>query len=263
MPTEPQLEPYYLPRTGSTGSVSTPRSPPPAPWFAEAQHVGPPSALLIRALQWCGAAAGSRAGPDHRRGDRPGPGGRGAGARRAGPARPGRRAAVRRVGGRRAGGAAGPGLADRRRYPARGRRRRRARATRAGDGHRAARTAGRLAARVHRLDGMALAGRMAGRARAGHRLGPARVPLVAGEEASALQRLALVADSGNGVAAPLDIRGMDVREHRDHGAPAPPAGGRVDRGGCENGGRADRARHGLPAVLHDEARAHRHAPRRA
>jgi acyl-Coa thioesterase superfamily protein/acyl-CoA thioesterase superfamily protein len=33
-----------------------------------------------------------------------------------------------------------------------------------------------------------------------------RVPLVAGEEPSPLQRLMLVADSGNGAAAPLDIR---------------------------------------------------------
>jgi hypothetical protein len=33
-----------------------------------------------------------------------------------------------------------------------------------------------------------------------------RVPLVDGEETSPLERLALVADSGNGVAAPLDIR---------------------------------------------------------
>ena len=49
------------------------------PWFADAQHVGPPSALLVRAVERCAPRPGTAARPVHRRGARAGPGRRGPG----------------------------------------------------------------------------------------------------------------------------------------------------------------------------------------
>ena len=44
------------------------------PWFADAQHVGPPSALLARALERCDPRPGTADLAVHRRGARPGAG---------------------------------------------------------------------------------------------------------------------------------------------------------------------------------------------
>lgn len=50
-------EPFYLPRGGdryfATGSTV-------GPWYADAQHGGPPSALLVRALEQCDARPGTQ-----------------------------------------------------------------------------------------------------------------------------------------------------------------------------------------------------------
>ena len=59
MPTEPQLEPYYLPLDGPDGERFHATFSTTGPWFADAQHAGPPSALLIRALERCDARPGT------------------------------------------------------------------------------------------------------------------------------------------------------------------------------------------------------------
>lgn len=46
-------EPYYLPLDGPDGERFTATAATLGPWFADAQHVGPPSALLSRALERC------------------------------------------------------------------------------------------------------------------------------------------------------------------------------------------------------------------
>ena len=46
-----RAEPYYLPLEGSDGARFHATSSTTGPWFADAQHVGPPSALLVRALE--------------------------------------------------------------------------------------------------------------------------------------------------------------------------------------------------------------------
>ncbi|MFD1520712.1 thioesterase family protein [Pseudonocardia yunnanensis] len=53
----PELEPFYLPLDGADGERfhATPSTT--GPWFADAQHVGPPSALLVRALERCPSTA--------------------------------------------------------------------------------------------------------------------------------------------------------------------------------------------------------------
>lgn len=46
-----ELEPFYLPLDGPDGARFHATSSTAGPWFADAQHVGPPSALLTRALE--------------------------------------------------------------------------------------------------------------------------------------------------------------------------------------------------------------------
>ena len=59
VPTEPQLEPHYLPLDGLDGGRFHATFSTTGPWFADAQHAGPPSALLIRALERCDARPGT------------------------------------------------------------------------------------------------------------------------------------------------------------------------------------------------------------
>ncbi len=53
-------EPYYLPLEGSDGARFHATSSTTGPWFADAQHVGPPTALLVRALERCDARPGTQ-----------------------------------------------------------------------------------------------------------------------------------------------------------------------------------------------------------
>jgi Thioesterase-like superfamily len=46
-----ELEPFYLPLDGSDGARFHATASTTGPWFADAQHVGPPSGLLVRALE--------------------------------------------------------------------------------------------------------------------------------------------------------------------------------------------------------------------
>jgi len=46
-----ELEPFYLPLDGPAGARFHATASTTGPWFADAQHVGPPSALLARALE--------------------------------------------------------------------------------------------------------------------------------------------------------------------------------------------------------------------
>ena len=45
------LEPFYLPLDGPDGALFHATTSTTGPWFADAQHVGPPSALLTRAME--------------------------------------------------------------------------------------------------------------------------------------------------------------------------------------------------------------------
>ncbi|WP_214405428.1 thioesterase family protein [Pseudonocardia lacus] len=49
----PELQPYYLPLDGVDGERFHATFSTTGPWFADAQHVGPPSALLARAVERC------------------------------------------------------------------------------------------------------------------------------------------------------------------------------------------------------------------
>ena len=76
-----------------------------------------------------------------------------------------------------------------------------------------------------------------------------RVPLVAGEEPSPLQRLALVADSGNGAAAPLDLpQWLFVNTELTLHLHRAPAGEWIAVRGAD-GRRTDRYRHRLRAAV--------------
>lgn len=54
------LEPFYLPLDGPDGARFHATSSTTGPWFADAQHVGPPSALLVRALERLADGAGTQ-----------------------------------------------------------------------------------------------------------------------------------------------------------------------------------------------------------
>lgn len=200
------LEPYYLPLAGPDGDRFHATFSTTGPWFADAQHGGPPTALLIRALERCAAR------PD------------GLLARITvellGPVPAGEvrvRAHVERSG--RAVELLAAELA------ADGRVVLRARAWRIATGDTAVVATGSaeplpapetVPANVQRpagwlpgfLDSMEWRWLHGGLAEPGPGTVWARplVAVVAGEKPTALQRLALVADSGNGVAAPLDLR---------------------------------------------------------
>lgn len=55
-----ELEPFYLPLDGPEGHRFHATASTTGPWFADAQHVGPPSALLTRALARLDGGAGTQ-----------------------------------------------------------------------------------------------------------------------------------------------------------------------------------------------------------
>lgn len=207
VPNETPLEPYYLPLDGPDGDRFLATFSTTGPWFADAQHAGPPSALLIRALERCAARPGT--GLARITVEVLGPVPAGEVRVRADVERPGR--AIELL--------AAELVAD-------GRPVLRARAWRIAAGDTAAVAVGAAAplpgpdaatARSERppgwlpgfIDSMEWRWLVGGLAEPGPGTVWARqrVPLVDGEEPSPLQRLALVADSGNGAAAPLDLQG--------------------------------------------------------
>lgn len=56
----PDLEPFYRPLDGPDGERYHATSSTTGPWFADAQHGGPPSALLIRAFERCEPRPGTQ-----------------------------------------------------------------------------------------------------------------------------------------------------------------------------------------------------------
>ncbi len=203
-------EPFFLPLDGPDGERFHATAATTGPWFATAQHAGPPTALLVRALERCAPQ------PDTEIGritvDVLGPVPAGDVTVRAGVERAGRSiallAAELSAGGRvvlRARGwrlTAGDTVAV---------------ATGQDDGAlaplpppdeatlRTELPPGWLPGFIDALEWRWLHGWL-GEQGPGTVWARQRVPLVNGEEPSPLQRLMLVADSGNGAAAPLDIR---------------------------------------------------------
>jgi Thioesterase-like superfamily len=199
-------EPFYLPLDGPDGERFHATSATTGPWFADAQHAGPPSALLARALERCAPQADTQIGRITV--DILGPVPAGEVAVRAAVERQGRSIAL---------------LAAE--LTAGGRAVMRARAWRLATGDTATVTTGVAAAlpppeaaqlRTERPPGWlpgfidALEWRWVhgwlGEPGPGAVWTRQRAPLVDGEEPTPLQRILLVADSGNGAAAPLDIR---------------------------------------------------------
>jgi hypothetical protein len=205
MPDTPQ-EPYYLAPDGPDGDRYHATFSTTGPWFADAQHAGPPSALLVRALERCDPR------PDTELAritvEVLGPVPAGDVLVRAAVERPGRtvellaaeltaggRAVLRARAWRVRGGdtaAVALGAADPLPGPDAGT-------------ARPERPAGWLPGFLDTVEWRWLRGWLA-EPGPGVVWGRQRVPLVAGEEPSPLQRLAVVADSGNGAASPLDLR---------------------------------------------------------
>jgi Thioesterase-like superfamily len=196
-------EPFYVPRGDGRfeATVSTT-----GPWFADVQHVGPPSALLVRALERCDprpdaqlaritvevlgpVPAGEVTVSAHV--ERPGRGIALLAAEMAAGGRPVLRARAWRLA---TGDTAGVAVGAPAPLPSA------ATAT-----LRTERPEGWLPGFIDALEWRWVSGWL-GEPGPGVVWTRARVPLVEGEDATALQRLMLVADSGNGAAAPLDIR---------------------------------------------------------
>jgi hypothetical protein len=199
-------EPYYRPLDGPDGERFHATASTTGPWFADAQHLGPPTALLARAMERCDARPGTVLSRITVEVLGPVP----AGDVRVSAAveRPGR--AIELLAGEMTAG---------------GRAVLRARAWRLATGDTTAvqvgaaeplppvesgrtydeRPSGWLPGFVDTLDWRWLSGWF-GSVGPGAAWGRQRVELVEGEQPSPLQRLAVVADSGNGVAAPLDVR---------------------------------------------------------
>jgi hypothetical protein len=205
MPDESPQEPYYLPLDGPDGERFHATFSTSGPWFADAQHAGPPSALVIRALERCDARPGTQL--SRITVEVLGPVPTGDVQVRAEVERPGR--AIELLAAELVAG---------------GRAVLRARAWRVAAGDTAEVQLGEaeplpapdtVPARPERPEGWLpgfldtvewrwLRGWLA-EPGPGTVWGRQRVPLVAGEQPSPLQRLAVVADSGNGAAAPLDL----------------------------------------------------------
>lgn len=202
----PVLEPYYLPLDGPDGGRFFATFSTTGPWYADAQHVGPPTALLVRALEQCDARPGTQL--SRITVEVLGPVPAGEVTVRAAVERPGRTIAL--LGAEMTAG---------------GRAVLRARAWRLAQGDTAAVAGGEepaIAGREHGVERPErppgwLPGFMdtlewrwvrgwLGEPGPGTAWARQKVELVAGEKPSPLQRLAVVADSGNGAAAPLDIR---------------------------------------------------------
>ncbi len=199
-------EPYNLPLDGVGGERFFATFSTTGPWFADAQHVGPPTALLVRALERCDAREGTQLGRVTIEVLGPVPAGEVA--VHAAVERPGRsiellaaemsaggRVVLRARAWRLAHGdtsAVAVGAADPIPGPERGT-------------VRAERPPGWLPGFMDTLDWRWVRGWL-GEPGPGTAWGRLTVALVAGEKPSALQRLVVMADSGNGVAAPFDIR---------------------------------------------------------
>jgi hypothetical protein len=197
------LEPFYLPRGEGRFHATHSTT---GPWFADAQHAGPPSALLVRALERCASVPD----PQFSR----------VTFEILGPVPAGDVEVVAQVD--RAGRAIELSTAV---LHAGGRAVMRATAWRVAPGDTAVAAVGaapplpppsEARERAERPDGWlpgyvdALAWRWIhgwlGEPGPGAVWGRLRVPVVAGEEPTPLQRLAALADSANGAGAPLDIR---------------------------------------------------------
>lgn len=200
------LEAFYLPLDGPDGERFHATSSTTGPWFADAQHVGPPSALLVRALERCDPRPGTQLaritvevlGPVPAgevvvtaRMERPGRSIALLAADMTAGGRPVLRArAWRLVAGDTAAvalGAAAPLPPREQAVP------------------RAERPAGWLPGFIDTMEWHWLRGWL-GEPGPGTAWVRQRVALVEGEATSPLQRLAVVADSANGAAAPLDMR---------------------------------------------------------
>jgi len=203
-------EPFYLPLDGPDGERFHATTATTGPWFADAQHAGPPTALLVRALERCTPQPHTQIGRITV--DVLGPIPAGEVTVRAAVERPGRSvtllAAELAAGGRvvlraRAWRLAEADTADVATSPA--------------DGAapplpppaearlRTDRPPGWLPGFLDALEWRWLKGWL-GDPGPGTVWGRQRVSLVADEEPAPLQRLMLVADSANGAAAPLEIR---------------------------------------------------------
>lgn len=203
-------EPFYLPLDGPGGERFHATVATTGPWFADAQHAGPPTALLVRALERCAPQAATQIGRITV--DVLGPIPAGEVAVRAGVERPGRSVALLAAELTAGGRAVLRARAWRLAVADTG-----AVATSPADGAaaplpppteavlRTERPPGWLPGFIDALEWRWLAGWL-GDPGPGTVWARQRVPLVADEEPSPLQRLMLVADSGNGAAAPLDIR---------------------------------------------------------
>jgi hypothetical protein len=200
------LEPFYLPLDGPDGGRFQATRFTTGPWFADAQHLGPPTALLVRALERCAPRNGTAL--TRVTVEVLGPVPASEVEVRAEIERPGRaiellaaemcaggRAVLRARAWRVAVGETeevAAGADEPLPPPAAGR-----------DG--GPRAPGWLPGFVDAMEWRWVQGGFADRG-AGTVWGRPRVPIVDGEEPTPMQRLALVADSGNGVAAPLDVR---------------------------------------------------------
>jgi hypothetical protein len=199
-------EPYYLPLDGVDGERFFATFSTTGPWFSDAQHVGPPTALLARALERCDARPGTQL--SRITVEVLGPVPAGEVSVRAAVERPGRsvellaaeitaagRAVMRARAWRLAagdtesvaGGEAAPLAAPEHGVP------------------RDELPAGWLPGFLDTLEWRWLRGWL-GDPGPGTGWARQKVPLVAGEKPTPLQRLAVVADSANGSASPLDLR---------------------------------------------------------
>lgn len=199
-------EPFYLPLGGPDSGRFHATTSTTGPWFADAQHAGPPSALLARALERCAPQGDTQIGRITV--DVLGPVPAGEVSVSASVERQGRSVTL---------------LAAE--LSAGGRAVMRARAWRLAEGDttavttpptailpppdaaqlRAERPQGWLPGFIDALEWRWVHGWL-GDAGPGAVWTRQRVPLVEGEEPTPLQRMLLVADSGNGAAAPLDVR---------------------------------------------------------
>lgn len=200
------LDPFYRPLDGPEGDRFHATLSTTGPWFADAQHVGPPSALLARALERCDPRPGMQLSRMTVEVLGPVPAGEvrvSAGVERAGRTiellaaemSAGGRAVLRARAWRLAVGdtpTVACGEADPLPSPEQGVRR-------------PERPPGWLPGFMDAVEWRWLRGWF-GDPGAGTTWGRLRVPLVEGEPTSPVQRLTVLADTANGAAAPLDLR---------------------------------------------------------
>jgi hypothetical protein len=200
------LEPFYLPLDGPAGDRFHATFSTTGPWFSDAQHLGPPSALLIRELERCAPREGAQlqrvtvevCGPVpagtvsvHAAVERPGRSIELLAAEMSAAGRVVLRARAWRLA---EGDTAAVAIGEAGRLPS------------PGEGRlQTERPPGWLPGFIDALEWRWLRGSLTEHG-PGATWTRQRVPLVADEEPTPLQRLALVADSGNGAASPLDIR---------------------------------------------------------